>query len=165
MTDIIVLAVAVIALFAGAAWLAAWSRKDTWARPAAMALFILGIPVVTAYAVQALGHHKPMKLAWDLPAGEHRVMAVKMVEGDAIYLYLDTTRPAPHPLSLPWSLDTAKRIQKLMDEAAEAAKGQFMMRYEPSLDTYAPQFHPLPQPPVLPPKPVPEVEHRYEHGA
>jgi hypothetical protein len=45
------------------------------------------------------------------------------------------------------------------------AKGQFMMRYEPSLDTNAPQFHPLPQPPVLPPKPRQEQAPHLEQDA
>jgi hypothetical protein len=40
-----------------------------------------------------------------------------------------------------------------------------MMRYEPSLDVHAPQFHPLPQPPALPPKPRQERGLQFEQGA
>ena len=49
------LSIAVLSLFAGAAWLAVWSRRDTWARPAAILLFLFGIPVVGAAAIESLG--------------------------------------------------------------------------------------------------------------
>jgi hypothetical protein len=151
------LALAVIALFATAAWLAVWSRRDTWARPAAVALLLLGIPTIAAAGIQSLGQHRPLTLAWELAAGDYRVLAAKMVQDEAIYLYLDTPeRSAPWPLTLPWDNEMANRIAKLQDEAQGDAKGQFMMTYEPSLNTYGQQFHPLPQPPVLPPKPEQE---------
>jgi hypothetical protein len=91
------------------------------------------------------------------------VLAAKMVQDEAIYLYLDDpTRTEPRPLKLPWSNDAANRIQKLQDEAGPEANGHFMLRYEPWLDTYAQQFHPLPQPPVLPPKPTPPPAPHFE---
>lgn len=156
MSPIIWLAVAVIALFAAAAWLAAWSRRDTWGRPAAVLLFFFGLPAIAAAGIEALGHHKPLRFAWDLGSGEHRVLAVKMVQDEAIYLYLDDSgRLEPRPLVLPWSNEAANRIQKLQDEAGPEAKGQFLLRYEPSLDVHRPQFHPLPQPPALLPKIAP----------
>ena len=165
MTYVIWLAVAVAALFSVAAWLAIWSRRDTWARPAAVLLFILGLPIIAAVAAESLGWHKPIVLAWDLEQGEHKVLAAKMVQDVAIYLYIDDpARLEPRPLRLPWSNEIANRIQKLQDEAAPEANGQFVMRYEPSLDTHAPQFHPLPQPPALPRKPTPPAAPRFEQG-
>jgi hypothetical protein len=68
-------------------------------------------------------------------------------------------------LVLPWDNEAANRIQKLQDEAGSEAKGQFVMRYEPSLDIHAPQFHPLPQPPALPPKIAPAPAPHYQQGA
>lgn len=44
-------------------------------------------------------------------------------------------------------------VQKVMDKATADLNSRFMMRYEPTLDLQAPQFHPLPQPPTLLPKP------------
>ena len=157
--------VAVLALFAAAAWLAIWSRRDCWGRPAAVALFLLGVPVIAMAGLQLLGHHRPMALAWELPAGDHRVLAVKMVQDEAIYVYLDAGRSEPWPVLLPWSIEAADRIQKLQDEARPDSHGQFMLRYEPSLDVNGPQFHPLPQPPLLPPKPVPDAAPHLERSA
>ncbi len=131
-----------------------------------MLLFLFGIPVVGAAAIESLGWHKPLRLVWDLEAGDHRVLAAKMVQDQGIYLYLDDpVRIEPRPVQLPWDNAAANRIQKLMDEAPSDSQGQFMMRYEPSLDVHAPQFHPLPQPPVLPPKPRQERGLQFEQGA
>ena len=159
------LGIGVVTLFAAAAWLAVWSRRDTWARPAAMALFFLGAPAIAASGLQLLGHHRPLAVAWEITAGDHRVLAVKMVQDEAIYVYLDAGRSEPWPVLLPWSNEAANRIQKLQDEARADSHGQFILRYEPSLDIHGPQFHPLPQPPLLPPKPVPDAAPHFEHSA
>jgi hypothetical protein len=39
-----------------------------------------------------------------------------------------------------------------------------MMSYEPSIKLNQQQFHPVPQAPALPPKPMPEPALNYEHG-
>ncbi|MFW6028312.1 MAG: hypothetical protein ACOC9Q_02175 [bacterium] len=106
-----------------------------------------------------------MALAWELSAGDHRVLAVKMVQDKAIYIYLDAGRREPWLLLLPWSNEAANRIQKLQDKAPPDSHGEFMLRYEPSLDVHKPQFHPLPQPPMLPPKPAPSSAPHLEHSA
>jgi hypothetical protein len=155
--------IAVAVLFACSAWLSAWSRRNTWGRPAAIVLFALGLPAIAAAGVQSLGQHRPMSMAWEIAAGDHRVLATKMVQGVAIYLYLDTPeRFAPWPLQLPWNNANAKRIQELQDSASSDAMGQFLFSYEPSLDVHPPQFHPLPQQPALPPKPEPERAPHYQ---
>lgn len=165
MTYVAWLGLIVVALFAAAASTAIWSRRDTWGRSAAMALFLGGVPLVAAAGVESLGWHKPLFLAWDLEPGDYRVLAVKMVQDRAIYLYLDDPgRMEPRPIVMPWSNDAANRIQKLVDEAGPENQGQFMMRYERSLDVQGPQFHPLPQPPALPPKPEPEQVPHFEQG-
>lgn len=159
------LSIAILGLFAAAAWLAAWSRRDTWGRPAAVVLFLGGVPAVVGFGIESLGWHKPLSLAWDLKPGDHRVLAVKMVQDRAIYLYIDDpARIEPRPVILPWSNDAANRIQKLQDGAGPDDHGQFMMHYEPSLDVHGPQFHPLPQPPMLPPKPQQDPGLHFEQG-
>jgi hypothetical protein len=159
------LGLGVFALFAASAWLAIWSRRDTWGRPAAVILFLLGMPAIVAAGIEALGHHRPLWTAWDVERGDLRVLAVKLVQDTAIYLYLDDPgRLEPRALVLPWDNETANRIQKLQDEARPEAKGQFVMRHEPSLDIHGPQFHPLPQPPALPPKNPPEPALHFDQG-
>ena len=153
MNTVIWLGIGIVSLFAIVAWLAIWSRRDTWGRHAAIGLFGLGLPLIATAIIQSLGHHRPLGLAWELSAGSHRVLATKMVQDRAIYLYMDAGREEPWPLKLPWDNASANRIQKLQEEAAGDANGQFMLRYEPSLDIHELQFHPLPQPQMLPPKP------------
>jgi hypothetical protein len=128
-------------------------RWDTSARAACLGLFLLCFPVLPGVFIETTGTHKHWDFAWDLPEGDSRVLGAKMVYLEGIYLYIDTGRDAPWPVVLPWDNEMADEIQKQMDEALPDSKGQFMMRYEPSLDLHAPQFHPLPQPPLLPPKP------------
>jgi hypothetical protein len=159
------LGLGVIALFAAAAWIAIWSRRDTWGRHAAVLVFIIGLPAIAAAGVESLGWHRPLKLSWDLEPGDHRVLAVKMVQDRAIYIYLDDgQREEPRPIVMPWSNQAANRIQGLIEEGGPEANGQFMMRYEPSLDVAEQQFHPLPQPPALPPKDPPNQMLRFDQG-
>lgn len=143
----------ILAITAASALFAAWSRHETAVRSLCVGLFLLCFPVLTGVYIETTGTHKNWDHAWDLPEGDSRVIGAKMIQGEGIYLYIDTGRHAPWPLVLPWDNDMANDIQKEMDEAQPDSNGQFMMRYEPSLDTHAPQFHPLPQPPALPPKP------------
>lgn len=165
MNQVVWMTLGVIALFAVVAWLAAWSRRDTWARPAAVGLFLVGIPVIAAASVESLGWHKPLRLAWDLKSGDHHVLASKMIQDKAIYLYLDDpNRAEPRPLVLPWDNRSANAIQKAIDGGGSEGKGEFMMRFEPSYDLSDQQFHPLPQPPALPPKEPPRPGERFAQG-
>jgi hypothetical protein len=165
MTYVVWLALGVIGLFAGAAWLAIWSRRDTWARPAAVVLFLAGMPTIAVAAIESLGWHRPIDLVWDLDSGDYRVLAAKMVQDKAIYIYIDDdARVEPRPIILPWNNDIANAIQRALDGAPDGAEGQFVMRYEPSLDMSEQQFHPLPQEPALPPKDAPEPATHYQHS-
>jgi hypothetical protein len=159
------LALAVVLLFAASAWLAIWSRRDTWGRPGAIALFLIAMPTIGLAAVESLGFHRPIGLTWDLDEGDYRVLAAKMVQDQAIYIYIDDgIRVEPRPLLLPWSNDVANAIQRALDGAPEGSEGEFMMSYEPAIETDQQQFHPVPQEPALPPKAMPEPALSYEHG-
>jgi hypothetical protein len=159
------LTLAVVALFAAAAWLAIWSRRDTWARPVAVVLFLAAMPTIALAAVESLGWHRPIALVWDLDQGEYRVLAAKMVQDKAIYIYIDDeARVEPRPLLLPWDNDTANAIQRALDGAPDGSEGEFMMSYEPSIDMTGQQFHAVPPEPAPPPKDVPQPALTYEHG-
>ena len=151
---------AMFCLIGGSTLLTVWAREDTFVRRLAMYLFFLSIPAFGLVVSQTLGWHKPYALTWDLPIGDSRVLANKMVLDEGIYLYLDDHEREPRPIVLPWSNEMANEIQKLIEEAAPDSNGQFMMRYEPSYSTSGPMFHPMPQPPALLPKPQqPEAPH------
>jgi hypothetical protein len=159
------LALGVVALFAAAAWLAIWSRRDTWARPAAVALFVAALPTIGLAAIESLGWHRPIELVWDLEEGDYRVLAAKLVQDKAIYIYVDDeTRVEPRPLVLPWDNDTANAIQRALDGAPAGSEGEFMMSYEPSINMSEQQFHPAPQEPAPPPKVAPRPGLNQEHG-
>lgn len=139
-----------------------WSRRETWVRTACVGLFLFGFVAVPVVYTETLGQHKPVKLEQWLPDGDYVVLSWKAVQGRAIYIYLDSGRLEPWPLILPWDNRVAQKMQELSQLAPKENMGRFMFSYERSLDTHAPQFHPLPQPPALPPKPrdapVPHVE-------
>jgi hypothetical protein len=159
------LTLAVVALFAAAAWLAIWSRRDTWARPAAVVLFLAAMPTIAMAAVESLGWHRPIEFVWDLDQGDYRVLAAKMVQDKAIYIYIDDDkRVEPRPLLLPWDNDTANAIQRALDGAPDGSEGEFMMSYEPSIDMTEQQFHAVPPEPAPPPKDAPAPGLNYEHG-
>lgn len=154
-----ILAIGLIALFAGAAWLAIWSRADTKGRAMAMVLFLLGVPAVAAATVETLGHHRPLWTAYDLTAKDYHVLAAVMRQDEAIWLYLvDPGRAEPRPIVIPWSNELADNIQKAMDGAPE---GQFILRYDQSLATEF-SAHALPQRPEPPAKDEPEPGLTYQ---
>lgn len=145
---------AVGALLALFTFMVIWSRKDTWARPASIVLFLAAVPGLAYASIETLGFHRPLKWAWGLSAGDQRVLAAKMVQDVAIYLYIDDPQRAePWPLQLPWSNELAEAIAKAQDQSQRDGNGgQFLFRFDPSLETHAPQVHPLPQPKLPIPK-------------
>lgn len=154
------LALPIIAALAALCWMTVWSRADTWARPAAVLLFIVSIPVVAWAGVETLGRHKPVTLAW-LKAGDYHVLTAVMVQDEAIWLYvLDPARLEPRPLSLPWSNEDAQAIQEALDGAPEGSEGQFII----TMGTQDGEMtaHPIPQPPTPPAKDVPEPGLTYQ---
>lgn len=66
----------------------------------------------------------------------------------------------PRAVALPWDTRTAENLQGLFDDPAN--QGQAMMRFEWSWNRHPPEFYPLPQPPVLPPKAEPPAAPHFE---
>lgn len=149
-------------LFAAAAWSAIWARRDTPGRAFALVLFVVALPVLAASAIESLGWAKPLWAAHEL-TGEYRVIGSKMVAGEAIFVYVDLGRSEPRSIRIPWNPGLASTLQGILNDPKN--KGSAVMRFEWSWDKNAVQFHPLPQPRVLPPKrPEPDPP-RYERGA
>lgn len=156
------LALVVIALFAIPTWLCVWSRRDTWARPAAVVLFLVAIPVVAWAGVETLGRHKPVDFAW-LAAGEYLALAAVMHQDEAIYVYIiDPERKEPRPIVLPWRNETAQAIQDAMDGAPDGREGEFVIRVAPDRQETEITAHPLPQPPQPPEKENPDPGLTYQ---
>lgn len=145
-------------------WLVVWSRRDTvWRHIAMVALLPMWL-VLAVLIADALGHHRPLEIAWNVD-GESRVLAAKMVQGEAIYLYVETGDPEPTALVLPWDDKVAEQLQEAMRKSAESGQQGALMRYKHSWDTNPPQFHPLPIPPLPIPKGRPPEPERYERSA
>ncbi len=81
------------------------------------------------------------------------VLGANMREGEAIYLWLQFDEaPEPRAYVLPWSLETAKQLQRATGRAEAQGTAVRMRRpFESEPDPNAPLFYAAPQPP-LPPK-------------
>jgi len=112
-----------------------------------------------AALAQVLGHHRPVWFVVDLDS-EYRVIGSKMVEGHAIWLYLDQ-RGEPLALMLPWNDKTAEQLQDAERESKRRGQDGALLRFDPSLDRSEPQFHPLPQQATPMPKGKPPPAMRY----
>jgi hypothetical protein len=160
-------AVAAVGLGVALASATIWSRKNTWVRGAAVAGWVVLVPLVAGSTFLSLGHPAPWVQAVTVPGGEYRVLGVKMVQDIAIYVWLDFGKDHPRYFALPWDNTTADRLQGMLD-AERNGEGGFAMDipYEWSWDDNPPQFHPLPQPKMVPDKlPQQEEPRRYERQA
>jgi hypothetical protein len=121
-------------------------------RTLSVGIFVLLIALVYGGAIELLGRPKPLQLEWRSAADAQVVSAVP-VENRAIYVWLllpDSSEPCAYVL--PWSLQTAQRLQDAMSQAeADGTAVRMTMPFEPSLDDREPMFYAMPQP-ALPPK-------------
>lgn len=156
------LALAIVALFGIASWLTVWSRRDTWARPAAVVLFLVAIPVIGGALAESLGRAKPMSIAWEIDSDrEYLALGARMVQDVGIWIWLDTGDPEPRSYRIPWSNEMANAIQKAMDMAPDGMEGQFIVNMDGTPDGEM-TAHPLPQPASPEPKTPPEPGLHYE---
>lgn len=120
------------------------------------ALVLVFAVMGTGYAALAdlLGRPKPVRFAWwEDRAAEATVLGNSMVEGEAIYLWLQLDgRPEPRAYALPWDRRTAEQLQEAARAAGARGTGlRLRLPFESSLDDQEPRFYALPQP-ALPPK-------------
>lgn len=87
-----------------------------WQRITSVVTFFLLAGVVYAGSVDLMGTPKPMKLEWR-PPGKATVLAARMHEGEAIYVWLQTPdAKAPRAYALPWNTQTAQQLQSALQE-------------------------------------------------
>ena len=148
-------------LFVGAAALAAilgligiWAPRRLAIKGAALATAALFMPFAYACLVQLLSKPKPVDLEWwQSDAAEAEVLASRLVEDEAIYLWLQLPDVAePRAYVLPWDRAGAEQLQQAMREAEQQGGGvQMRLPFEPSLEERERKFYAPPQP-ALPPK-------------
>lgn len=137
---------------------AAWARRSTVLRALGVAGFIAGVPVSAVAVGLALGWPVPLIAGLTAPGGETPVIGVKMIVGKGIFIMVDRGNGEPRTYRLPWSRETADRLQNLIDKGSgrRGPKAMMSLPYEPSWNT-KPRFYAPPQPKAVPDKP-PEPE-------
>ena len=126
-----------------------WSRKDTWMRGTVIVMCLLSLPVLAYTSIEMLGWHKPIEYAWRLD-DEVRVRDAKLVEDEAIYLYVEQVGE-PRAISLDWDQELADQITQAGRASRDNGEQGFMLMFDRSLDVEG-MNHPLPQPIVPAPK-------------
>ena len=138
-----------IVLMAAMASIAIWSPRHIVIRVGAIVVAGLMMPTVYASLTTLLSQPKPVSLEWlKRSAPEATVLGSSIVEGEAIYLWLQFPEDhKPHAYSLPYTLETAKQLMQA-NQAAEEGEAELRMRkpFERSMDTEEPQFYAEPQP-------------------
>jgi hypothetical protein len=152
MTTAATLWLAIMLLISSMALIVAWTRRQTLYRSLAVAIALLSAPVMALALTSALGWAVPMFPLLTVPGGDFLVLGAKIMQGEGIFVLLDLGGGEPRHYRLPWDQKLADKLQDMLDDPD---KGGIMLNipYEPSLDTNAAQFWPLPQPKALPNKP------------
>jgi hypothetical protein len=154
MNDLSQLFVLTAALAGLLAAISLWTPRRLALKGAALMTTALFLPLAYASMVDLLSRPKPVDLEWwQTSAEEATVLGSQLQESRAIHLWLQLPGvPEPRAYVLPWSRETAERLQQAQREA-EQQGGDVRMRlpFEPSLDDLEPRFYAEPQP-ALPPK-------------
>jgi hypothetical protein len=156
MTEITQLFVLGAALAALLSLIGIWAPRRLAIKGAALTTAVLFLPVSYAALVDLLSKPKPVDLEWwQGNAAEAEVLASRLVEDQAIYLWLQLPGVVePRAYALPWNRARAEQLQQAMREAQQQGGGVRMrLPFEPSLEDRAPKFYAQPQP-ALPPKDV-----------
>ncbi|TJW14373.1 MAG: hypothetical protein E5W82_10370 [Mesorhizobium sp.] len=102
-----------------AASLAIWARGLSRARGLAVLAFLLASPVA---GVSSLGWPVPLVDGLTLAAGDHQILAAKMLINDGIYIFVDRGDQQPRYYKLPWNPKTADKLQQALDEKGEGGQ-------------------------------------------
>ena len=150
-TELFVIGAALAALLS---LISIWAPRRLAIKGTALTTAVLFLPVSYAALVDLLSKPKPVDLEWwQSEAAEAEVLASRLVEDEAIYLWLQLPDLAePRAYVLPWDRGSAEQLQQAMREAEQNGSGVHMrVPFEPSLEDREPKFYALPQP-ALPPK-------------
>ncbi len=144
----LILLVAVVALVSGLGGIAIWAQRPLPLK--VVALILSALLIVTTYAgsLELLGRPKPATLELVANVEEATVLSAKLLEGEAIYLWLQLVgETEPRSYVLPWSQEQAEQLQEAMREAeseGSAVRMRGPLRSLPAADE--PVFYAQPQP-------------------
>ena len=121
--------------------------------------FVAFLPISYISFNELLGRPKPTNLLLLEGAKEAEVYGFKLVENEAIYVYISLPdKTEPLSIVLPWDFDQANQLRKAAEEAAKQNSGRrtrMRLRMEPTIETREPMFYNPPQralPPKRPPR-------------
>ncbi len=148
---------AMVALAGAIAALALWARVRRSLKVVVLALTAAWLVVAYGALAELLSRPKPVGLEFArAQAAEAEVLAGRIVEDEAIYLWLGFGDLAePRAYRLPFDRATAEELRRALERSREEGGGVKMrLPFEPSLDDQEPRFYAPPQP-RLPSKPHP----------
>ena len=160
MTSVTQIFVLTAALVATLSLISIWAPRRLAIKGAALVTAVLFLPLAYVSLVVLLSKPKPVDLEWWLSdAAEAEVLASRLVENDAIYVWLQLPGLVePRAYALPWDRASAEQLQHAQREAEGRQSGLKMrLPFEPSLDDNEPTFYAQPQP-ALPPKDLVQPE-------
>lgn len=160
MQNAVLLALALFAILLSAALLVVWSRRVNWVRPLAIPLALAAASISAGIIGSTLGHAVPLIAGVTAPAGEVTLLSAKLIEGDGIYVTLDSPG-APRLYWLPWSKEMAEKLEEMLSNPDSAGVMTTIPPFEWSWDLNEPSFQEMPQPKVMPDKPpeAPQAPH------
>jgi len=135
----------------GLAAVAIWAPRSPAPKFAALVLTALLMAGGYGGLMEVLGRPKPMKVAWTAEkAEETTVLAARFIEGEAIYLWLESGEaPIPRAYVLPWSMENAKQLNEATRQAeSEGTVVQMRKQSSAETETNEPIFYARPQAPL-----------------
>jgi hypothetical protein len=149
MQTVMTMFVLTAALATALASITVWSPRRLRVKVAAIGIFVLFLPISYVSYADLLSKPKPVRLEFfQRGLKEATVLSARMVEGSAIYLWLQVAdQTEPRYYAIPWDQDVAKELQEAMREAERNQGGMVMqLPFERTWDKDKPKFYALPQP-------------------
>ena len=163
MTELFHLFAASAALAAILAAISVWSHRTLRAKLCAVAATALFIPTIYLTYADLLSRPKPASIEWwHQDASEATVVASRLREGEAIYLWIEMAdSDEPRAYKLPWQQQMAKELYGAQREAqAMGTKVQMRLPFKDADRALDPVFYAQPQPP-LPSKQAEQASGRF----
>lgn len=163
MTELFYLFASSAALAAILAAITIWSHRKLWAKLSAVVATALFIPAIYLSYADLLSRPKPVSIEWwHQDASEATVVASRLREGEAIYLWIEMAdSDEPRAYKLPWQQQMAKELYGAQREAqAMGTKVQMRLPFKDADRALDPVFYAQPQPP-LPSKQAEQASGRF----